>query len=191
MIRYRGGDYHAHVERLTETNPVEATVPLHVRYALSAFAFFAVVRHGGHGSPASFLDVGCRLAWLADFFRDTQYIYEGIDANPHASVQAQGLGRPVSRSPERPAYDIVFCRQVLQYLDDLPGFIRYLEGLVAPGGVLVIVQSIPWSLEAPHHFSAVDHLDDIIACISLSIEHGQPLTLASEREIVILARRPA
>jgi SAM-dependent methyltransferase len=193
VIRYRDADYAAHttrwVEQADEADTVEPWVPLRVRVALAQYLTFALGHlrcTGGH-----VLDVGCRLAWLDDYLRHTPWIYEGGEPNVHAVRRARALGRNVHAAPQRDRYDLVFARQMLQYVDDVPALLARLACLVAPGGLLCIVQSLPYSLDELHHFNSVDAVGDLLPHIPLEIELAGPIASISPSEHVLLARRPA
>jgi 2-polyprenyl-3-methyl-5-hydroxy-6-metoxy-1,4-benzoquinol methylase len=191
VIRYREADYAAHVarwvEQADEPDTVEPFVPLRVRVILAEYITFALAGR----EQGTVLDVGCRLGWLGEYLAGTGFDYEGVEPNVHAIAAARARALNVSPAPSREAYDVVFARQALQYVDDLPGFLGRLARLVAPGGLLCIVQSIPYTLEERHHFNAVDGLGDLLPHLDgLALEHAAPVATISKSEHVILARRP-
>ncbi len=191
MIRYRQGDYAAHVARLAEIDPVEDAVPAPHRELLFSYARWAIDRLGPVRPPLSVLDVGCRLGELGDALPRVLVNYTGCDVNPEAVRRARELGRNVTSGAPLAAFDLVFCRQVLQYAESIPALLASLCVRVAPGGLLCLVQSVPWAIDGAHHWNACDSLEDLTDRIPLPIEHAGPVAAISPSEAVILARRPS
>lgn len=139
--------------------------------------------------PLSLLDVGARFGSLETVCPDG-VSYEGIDPNPVTTARAQALGRNVHAGPPRHAsYDLIVCRFVCQFLDDVPGFLSSLVEGVSPGGALALIQAPSWSLDEPRHFNGgtVDACMPWLAPIDV-VYRGRPV---SDSEDLIVAVRPA
>lgn len=188
MIRYRQADYEQHVARLVETDRVEELVSSPHRALLARYAAWAIEQLGR--DEGTFLDFGCRLGELSDVFEGAAFTYTGVDINPVAVERARVMGRNVTSEEPAATFDLVFCRQALQYAENVPALLRRLCLHVAPGGLLCLVQSVPYAIDGEHHFNSIDSIDDVLAAIPLPIEHAAPVTAISPSEVVFLARRP-
>lgn len=107
----------------------------------------------GHGRPA--LDIGTGDGALARHLHHLGYRTTGIDFAPSAIAAAQDAqpqGGPtwrlmdfstddLSTLPD-PAYTVVACRLVYQWLDDKPAFLDRVRRVLAPGGTFWVVTEI-------------------------------------------------
>jgi len=188
VICYRQADYEQHLVRLVDTDRVEELVLPPHRALLARYAAWAIEQLGR--DEGTFLDVGCRLGELSEVFAGSAFSYAGCDINPEAVRRARALGRNVTHGWPSDSFDLVFCRQALQYTNSVPAMLSSLCARVAPGGLLCLVQSVPYAIDGEHHFNSIDSIDDVLAAISLPIEHAAPVTAISPSEVVFLARRP-
>jgi len=135
----------------------------------------------------SLLDVGCYAGSMQDSLVGSGWAYEGIDFYVPAIDFGKTRGRNVHARPQFDSYDVVFCRQVLQFLPDVPAFIQHeLEAKCKVGGIVCIVQSIPYLIEG-HHYNSMNDLTDLLACLTFP-------TVMTERfrgdgEFVVITKR--
>ena len=193
-IKYRDTDPKTHYERYVTRSLVKHSKPGpepanqdQLANLLAQYGAAALAAHGG--AVAHFVDVGCNVALLGDRL-PSGVVYEGVEANPHAAERAMRRGLRVSGEFTRATYDVVFARQMIQFLSDVPGFLADLAAKVAPRGILFLVQAVPYGLSAPHHFNAIDQVEDLTACLSgLSLERARPMDDISPSEFVIIGRK--
>ncbi len=113
------------------------------------------------------LDIGCghgdMLAQIARFFPHKRY--SGVDiSEQHLDGAARDAERDTrltccdAQSFQEGPYDIVLARLVLQHVRDPHEFVRHLAGLVAPGGVLLLIDA---DHEAPLFHPEVPELDNL------------------------------
>jgi SAM-dependent methyltransferase len=169
----------------------ENETPPHIVALLGKYAVAAIDALGPTAAAPTFLDVGCRFGAMEPCL-DGLAVYEGIDINPAAVARGLELGRTVGATPRRAVYDIVFCRQTIQFSADLAVLMAWLSSLVAPGGILFLAQSIPYDLADERHANALDSADDLRPLMrELVVEHVAALEEISTAETVVVARRRA
>ena len=101
-------------------------------------------------TPARVTDLGCGTGTLSVLLAEQGYAVDGIDLSPEmverAKVKARGLPATFAvgdaSRPALPAmsYDAVLCRHVLWALPDPVDALRRWVDLLAPGGLLVLVE---------------------------------------------------
>jgi SAM-dependent methyltransferase len=87
------------------------------------------------------LDVGCHVGNLVAAALDRGLQAEGVDLDPTAIAQGQSLGRPVSEMSVDAVsgqYDAVVLNHVLEHVVDLTAFLRSVERLLAPRGLVFV-----------------------------------------------------
>jgi 2-polyprenyl-3-methyl-5-hydroxy-6-metoxy-1,4-benzoquinol methylase len=87
------------------------------------------------------LDVGCNVGNLVEAASRLGANAEGIDLDPIAIKQGRAQGRNVHARPvaDQPgSWDGIVVNHVLEHIVDLRGFLRHLDRLTAPGGVVMI-----------------------------------------------------
>jgi SAM-dependent methyltransferase len=110
-------------------------------------------------APARVADLGSGTGTLSVLLAEDGYAVDGLDASPEmvsrARAKAEVAGVDVdvrvgdANAPdlERAAYDVVLSRHVLWAMDDPAAALERWLALLAPGGVLVLVEG-SWSTGA-------------------------------------------
>ncbi len=110
-------------------------------------------------TPARVADLGCGTGTLSVLLAEQGYAVDGIDVSPEmvlrAGAKAEAAGVSVdlrlgdANAPDLdPAtYDVVLSRHVLWAMDDPAAALRRWLALLAPGGVLLLVEG-SWSTGA-------------------------------------------
>lgn len=92
------------------------------------------------------LDVGCGGGLLSEALAKEGAVVTAIDLSPvfvdiarvHAKMSGLAIDYrccPVSQVEAQPLFDIIVCAEVLEHVDDVPGFIRDSINLLKPGGL--------------------------------------------------------
>ena len=108
------------------------------------------------------LDYGCMDGVLSFALARAGGWVVGYDVAPAAIAQARafqgGTGGPVFtlEAPERGAFDLVFCCEVLEHVPDDRAFVGELVGYLSPGGTLVGTTPVGWSFWDPDHKRVYD-----------------------------------
>lgn len=143
--------------RLSTTwwNPVGPMRPLHVVNALRlGHVLERIESHFGRSRGASLaglriLDVGCGGGLLSEPLARRGARVVGIDASPgnvaaaqrHALAQGVAveyrLGEPALVLEPNASFDLVLALEVVEHVDDVPGFVGSVARTVAPGGLLL------------------------------------------------------
>jgi SAM-dependent methyltransferase len=126
-------------------------VPNEHQYASDTFEFCGEPEDSWSGRIAEYvarysegprlLDVGCHVGNLVAAARERGLQAEGVDVDPRAIAQGRSLGRPVSQMPVDALsgeYDAVVLNHVLEHVVDLTAFLRSVEELLAPRGLLFV-----------------------------------------------------
>ena len=110
-------------------------------------------------SPARVADLGCGTGTLSVLLAEEGYAVDGLDVSPEmvsrarakaaAAGVAVGLRVGDANAPDlhRAAYDVVLSRHVLWAMDDAAAALQRWLTLLAPGGVLLLVEG-SWSTGA-------------------------------------------
>ena len=117
-------------------------------YAAAAFdSLLATLADRGLSlAGAAVCDFGCGTGLLTERIAGEADTVDAVDSSPamlarlRAKVTRLGLAnvRPAEAPPEGPAtHDLVVCSSVLGFVDDYPGTVARLVGLLRPGGVFV------------------------------------------------------
>lgn len=93
-----------------------------------------------------FVDVGCGFGYTVDFARRMLGARAlGLDPSPYARVGARALGIDIlpralndEPLPDGQQADVILASEVIEHVDDPPGFLRTLRRHLAPGGLLVL-----------------------------------------------------
>lgn len=108
-----------------------------------AFYRRLVERHAGAGGRV--LDLGCAFGLFLGGLPE-RYARFGVDASEHAIRAAARRIRDgrfavgdCARPPLRGPFDVITAFDVLEHIQDLDGALAYIDGALAPGGVLVFV----------------------------------------------------
>lgn len=96
---------------------------------------FSHVPNGAGNKKA--LDIGCRDGYWSERLKDRGYLVTSLDIEPHypGSIQhdvEKGLPFP------NEAFDIVWCTEVIEHLHKPELFIREVDRIVKPGGLIVL-----------------------------------------------------
>ena len=156
------------------------------------------------GAPARVLDVGCGTGSLAVLLAEHGYDVVGVDLAPRMverarhkaqvhAVEADFLVGDAADPPVEGVFDVVLARHVVWALADSASALDRWSGLLAPGGVLVLVEGF-WHTGAG--ISAADLLSLVRARAgSVTWRHlseeaalwGGPVS--DERYVVTMVRR--
>ena len=110
-------------------------------------------------APARVADLGCGTGTLAVLLAEDGYAVDGLDVSPEMISRARAkaevadvdvdarVGDANAPDLERAAYDVVLSRHVLWAMDDPAAALERWLALLAPGGVLVLVEG-SWSTGA-------------------------------------------
>ena len=110
-------------------------------------------------TPARVADLGCGTGTLSVLLAEQGYVVDGLDVSPEmvsrAGAKADAAGVTVdlrvgdANAPDLDpaAYDVVLSRHVLWAMDDPAAALRRWLALLAPGGVLLLVEG-NWSTGA-------------------------------------------
>lgn len=140
------------------------------------------------GAPGTFLDVGCGTAWLRDYATAHGWQYTGLGLQDDADIQADmhfaNLG----------AYDLVWCRHMVEHSPMPILACHKLHQFTKPGGFcIVITPQPPSNADYPDHFSVMSRS----AWVSLFYRVGFTIEQISTHgigdgsgEIRFLLRRP-
>lgn len=121
---------------------------------------------------ARVLDLGCGCGEFAAFFKAEGYEAEGIDisgnvvewARKHNPGPEYHVGEVSAMLPARQgAFDAVFSSEVIEHLFDVEGYLRSINRLLKPRGVLV--------LTTPYH----GVVKNIVIALSRFSHHFDPL----------------
>lgn len=99
-------------------------------------------------APARVADLGCGTGTLSRLLVDEGYAVAGVDISPEMVRRARAkvpeaefsVGDAASPELERTAYDVVLCRHVLWAMPDPVAAFRGWVDLLAPDGVVVLVE---------------------------------------------------
>lgn len=106
-------------------------------------------------SPRRILEVGCGDGWLVATLRRRGFDAHGVDPDAPADVPHLTRSRLEEFDTDR-RFDAVIAVLPLHHVDDLDRFLDTVEGLVAPNGLVVVVEfawdrfddaTVQWSLE--------------------------------------------
>jgi 2-polyprenyl-6-hydroxyphenyl methylase/3-demethylubiquinone-9 3-methyltransferase len=109
----------------------------------------AVVSHGLDPAGATALDVGCGGGLLAEDVARLGFRVTGVDpsapslATAREHARAAGLeidyveGRGEALPVEDATFDLVYCCDVLEHVDDVPAVLREIRRALKPGALLV------------------------------------------------------
>jgi 2-polyprenyl-6-hydroxyphenyl methylase/3-demethylubiquinone-9 3-methyltransferase len=109
----------------------------------------AVAAHGLQPRGATALDVGCGGGLLAEEVARLGFRVTGVDpsapslatARDHAAAAALAIdyvqGRGEALPVDDASFDLVFCCDVLEHVDDVPTVLREVRRAVKPGGLFV------------------------------------------------------
>ncbi|MBX3405465.1 MAG: class I SAM-dependent methyltransferase [Phycisphaeraceae bacterium] len=126
----------------------------------------------GIAPGARVLDLGCGCGEFSGFFKELGYEAEGIDISANAVEYARRnhpgpayhVGEVQTLLPARAgAFDAVFSSEVIEHLFDVEGYLRSINRLLKPRGVLV--------LTTPYHGVA----KNIVIAMSKFSRHFDPL----------------
>ena len=110
-------------------------------------------------APARVADLGCGTGTLAVLLAEDGYAVDGLDVSPEMVSRARAkaevadvavdvrVGDANAPDLESAAYDVVLSRHVLWAMDDRAAALERWLALLAPGGVLVLVEG-SWSTGA-------------------------------------------
>ena len=110
-------------------------------------------------APARVADLGCGTGTLAVLLAEDGYAVDGLDVSPEMISRARAkaevadvdvdarVGDANAPDLERAAYDVVLSRHVLWAMDDPAAALERWLALLAPGGMLVLVEG-SWSTGA-------------------------------------------
>jgi SAM-dependent methyltransferase len=112
-------------------------------------------RHLGDLGEAEALDVGCGIGLIDRFLVDRIPRLHGTDISPEMIARAEETNPRVRYEqcePHRLPYpdeqfDLVFAFCVLHHIEvaDRPDFVRELQRVTRPGGLLVLLEHNPWN----------------------------------------------
>ena len=108
-------------------------------------------RSSAHAPRGRLLEVGCGHGLLLDEARKRGWAVEGLELADASREHARSLGLDVRDQTLEEAegtYGAVVLADVLEHLDDPVGALRRSRGLLAPGGVALIVTPDPASRTA-------------------------------------------
>lgn len=100
-------------------------------------------------SGLSLLDIGCGGGLISEPMSRLGFAVTGIDAGEEnvgvARVHAERLGLPITYEAAGPEgllnrglrFDVVLAMEVVEHVDDVPGFFQSAAALLAPGGMLI------------------------------------------------------
>lgn len=142
-------------DRLSSTwwDPAGPMRPLHVVNELRLFHLMNRINtHFGYRpmSELRVLDVGCGAGLLSEPVAQAGAHVVGIDASggnlaaARRHAQAQGVavdyrhGEPAQVLGPAESFDVVLALEVVEHVDDVPGFVATVAHAVAPGGLLVM-----------------------------------------------------
>ena len=102
------------------------------------------------GAPARLLDLGCGAGLAAEALAALGHTVFGLDASGEAieAARAHAEGRGLSLSyragtaeellAEGETFDVVTALEVIEHVEDQPGFLGLLAALTAPGGMVFV-----------------------------------------------------
>ena len=98
-----------------------------------------------HRPGASALEVGCGISPYAGAIDAAGYRYRGLDPSPHAVTWMERLwpgcmacGTLEAVNPGK-RFALILAAHVLEHVEDAPGAIRKLAGMLEPGGELWLI----------------------------------------------------
>ncbi len=125
------------------------------RYADAAFASLVdrAAQKGVAIDGAAACDFGCGTGLLTELLAEQAGHIDAVDTSPamlavlDTKIERHGWThvRTMTEPPDAPLrYDLVVCSSVCAFLDDYPGTVQQLVGLLRPGGLFV---QWDWELE--------------------------------------------
>lgn len=99
-------------------------------------------------APARIADLGCGTGTLTRLLIDEGYSVDGLDFSPAMIARAEAkvpearfvVGDAAQPELTEAAYDVVLCRHVLWALPEPESVVQRWSRLLAPGGVLVLIE---------------------------------------------------
>lgn len=99
-----------------------------------------------HRQPESYCEIGCGFGFSLDYARQARgWRVRGVDPSPSARTGKQWLGLPIESrysTPESPPgggpYDVVAAYEVIEHVEDVPGFLASALAALKPDGTLLL-----------------------------------------------------
>jgi SAM-dependent methyltransferase len=95
-----------------------------------------LARHLADRDDIRVLDVGCGAKPYLPFVAHRAVTYRGLDAMPGIHVDDVGSAESLPYSDD--SFDVVFCTQVLEHLEDPTAAVAEMSRVLAPGGVAFV-----------------------------------------------------